>query len=54
MDRQILLHFVRIEDELRFQREVMIEGFGANDNRFEAVGKLFEVDHCLGDHSDPY
>ena len=54
MDRQILLHFVRIEDELRFQREVMIEGFGANDNRFEAVGKRFEVDHCLGDHSDPY
>lgn len=33
---------VRVEEELKHQRELMLKGFEAMDKRFEAVDKRFE------------
>ena len=34
---------VRVEEELKYQRELIREGFGLMDKRFEAVDKRFEA-----------
>lgn len=41
-DPQLLERMVRVEEELKAQREIMIERFEAVDRRFEAVDKRFE------------
>ena len=43
-DREIALaeRFVRVEEELKHQREVMIAGFAQSDKRFEDMNKRFE------------
>lgn len=41
---EMMIHerVVRVEEELKAQRELMREGFAAVDRRFEAVDKRFE------------
>lgn len=39
---EIRERIVRVEEELKHQRELMIEGFGRVDKRFEQVDKRFE------------
>jgi len=43
-DREIALaeRFVRVEEELKHQRELMIKGFAQAEKRFEQVDKRFE------------
>jgi hypothetical protein len=43
IDSQLLERMVRVEEELKAQRALMDERFGAMDRRFEAVDKRFEA-----------
>ena len=40
---EIRERIVRVEEELKHQRELMMEGFNRIDKRFEQVDKRFEV-----------
>ena len=42
IDAQLLERMVRVEEELKSQRELMDQRFAAVDKRFEAVDKRFE------------
>ena len=42
-DPALLERMVRVEEELKHQRELMIKGFETMDKRFEAVDKRFEL-----------
>ena len=42
IDAQLLEHMVRVEEELKTQRELMVERFGFVEKRFESVEKRFE------------
>ena len=41
-DRELLERMVRVEEELKYQRELMQQGFGAGDRRFEDINKRLE------------
>ena len=41
-DRELLERTVRVEEELKNQRELMQQGFAAMDRRFEDVNRRFE------------
>jgi septal ring factor EnvC (AmiA/AmiB activator) len=42
MDRELFERVVRVEEELKHQRELMQQGFAAMERRFEQVEKRFE------------
>ena len=42
MDPQIMERIVRVEEELKYQRDIIVARFEAVDKRFEAVDKRFE------------
>jgi hypothetical protein len=42
LERELLERVVRVEEELRHQRELMQQGFAAMERRFEQVDKRFE------------
>jgi len=42
IDAQLLERMVRVEEELKTQRELMVERFGFVEKRFESVEKRFE------------
>lgn len=44
-DRELLERMVRIEEELKLQRELMQQGFAAVDKRFEDMNKRFDDMH---------
>ena len=45
---------IRVEEELKHQRELMIEGFKQMEKRFEQVDKRFEQQHqeIMGLHQE--
>ncbi|CCE22678.1 hypothetical protein [Methylotuvimicrobium alcaliphilum] len=44
-DLELRERFVRVEEELKHQRELMLEGFKQMEKRFEQVDKRFELQH---------
>jgi hypothetical protein len=42
LERELLERVVRVEEELRHQRELMQQGFAAMEKRFEEINKRFE------------